>query len=639
VTTPTRQSLAVPFTDVTLTGPFWTERLETVLSTTVPSQYRQLVKSGIREGLKRVDHPPFYIPRNARGFTTEIFRDSDAAKWIEAASYALRHRRDPEIEAQIEGMIDDLEAAQEPDGYLNLYYLRHEPENRWTNLRDNHELYCAGHMLEGALAYWQATGRRRLLDIVDRYLDHIRAMFGPGEGQRKGYCGHQEIELALIRVYHATGDRSYLDLASYFIDQRGQSPNYFVEEARARGEDPDAFHHGTMEYNQSHKPVREQDKVVGHAVRAMYMYAAMADLAADTGDRPLAEACRRLWRDVVDRRMYVTGGFGPSAQNEGFTRDWDLPNPTAYAESCASVAMVFWAQRMLNLEGLDGQYADVMELALYNNVLAGLSRKGDQYFYDNPLESDGSHQRWDWHRCPCCTMNVSRLIASVGGYFLSTGPGLLAQHIYGGISAAVRVDGSTVRLTESSGYPYEGSIGIVLNLDAPQDFTLALRVPGWTRGASVRVNGEVQPAVADRGYLRLSRTWSDGDAIALDLPMEPERIWANPNVLAGRGRVALRRGPLVYCTEAAETPQVPFVTLPRSAALAAVPHDALGGTVAITAEAQAIDMGAWDDRLYSTRPPAGGPVTLSAIPYFLWANRGPSRMQVWLQETPSEQGA
>ncbi|QDY71039.1 glycoside hydrolase family 127 protein [Qingshengfaniella alkalisoli] len=636
MTKPSRKSLAVPFTDVELTGAFWKERLDTVLETTIPTQYAKLEESGIRECMKRRDdNPPLYIPRNEHGFTQEIFRDSDAAKWIEAASYALRHRMDDTIVAQIEGIIDDLEAAQEPDGYLNLWYLRHEPENRWTNLRDNHELYCAGHMLEGALAYWQATGRRRLLDITERYLDHIRDMFGPEPGKRKGYPGHQEIELALIKLYHATGEQKHLELAKYFIDQRGQHPHYFIEEMQARGEANEDWVQGTLEYNQSHLPVREQTKVVGHAVRAMYMYAAMADMAAETADEDLARACRALWHDVVDRRMYVTGGFGPSASNEGFTEDWDLPNATAYAETCASVAMVFWARRMLDLE-LDGQYADIMELSLFNGALVGLSRKGDTYFYDNPLESDGSHHRWDWHFCPCCTMNVSRLIASVAGYFCSTGPGLAAMHIYGGIEAKLDIDGRPVTLSEASGYPYDGTVNVELGLDGPHSFTLALRVPGWAKDFTVRINGEAVTAFTENGYLRLNREWQDGDRVTLDLPMRGERLWAHPNVADDRGRVALRRGPLVYCVEAKDTPELPYLTLPRDAELATAKMNDFGGTVAIRAAARAIDTAGWGDDLYSPHPPRTDATTMTAIPYFLWNNRGANRMQVWIPESPAQ---
>ena len=401
--------------------------------------------------------PPLRYPRNSHDFTTQVFWDSDVGKWIEAASYALAHRRDAKIEAQIDAIVDDLAKAQLPDGYLNCWYIGREIDKRWTNLRDNHELYCAGHMLEGAIAYFQATGRRRLLDVMERYVDHIATVFGTGPGQKRGYCGHQEIELALIKLYHLTGDRRRLDLAAYFINERGrQPPHYFDAEAIARGDDPKKYWAKTHEYTQSHKPVREQDKVVGHAVRAMYMYTAMADLAAELDDAGLKQRLRDgSGGTSPGKRMYVTAGLGPAAANEGFTTDYDLPNDTAYAETCASVALIFWAQRMLNLD-CDGAYADVLELALYNGALSGLSRDGTHYFYENKLESDGSHKRWEWHPCPCCTMNVARLVASVGGYFYSTGEDTLAVHLYGGNSARLSVGGKAVRIRQKADYPWSG---------------------------------------------------------------------------------------------------------------------------------------------------------------------------------------
>jgi DUF1680 family protein len=632
-----RRYSPVDFTRVTLTGAFWRERLETVLTRTIPSQYRKLESEGLLEALLvRDPPPPLRIPRRASGFTTQIFWDSDIGKWIEAASYALRHRRDATIEAEIDDIVDKLAKAQLADGYLNLWYIGREIENRWTNLRDNHELYNCGHLLEGAIAYFQATGRRRMLDVMERYLDHIRATFGTGPGQKRGYPGHQEIEIALVKLYHLTGERKQLDLAAYFIDERGRQPHYFDIERDARGEAPGEYGQGTYEYSQSHKPVREQDKVVGHAVRAMYMYTAMADLAAELGDDGLRRACEVLWRDVTSTRMYVTGGFGPSASNEGFTRDYDLPNDTAYAETCASVAMVFWAQRMLNLD-LDGQYADILELVLYHGALSGLSRDGEHYFYENKLESDGSNRRWAWHPCPCCTMNVSRLIASIGGYFYSTGEGVVAMHLYGGTEAALEVDGRPVRIEEASSYPWSGGIRIAVHPEAPQTFTLKLRVPGWATGASATVNGAAVD-FADglrAGYLDISRQWSPGDVVELDLPMRPERVFANPKVRMDLGRVTLRRGPLVYCLEQADNPDAPVsqLALPRAAGIeAAERRDLFDGIVALTARGGATSAGDWNGTLYRTEPPSAMAATLTAIPYYLWANRAPGPMTVWVRE-------
>ncbi len=540
----------LPFADVAMTGPFWRERLDTVLTRTIPSQHAKLEETGILASLKLPKPvPPLTIPRNKHNFTTQMFWDSDVGKWIEAASYALSHRRDADIEAKIDAIVDDLARAQSPDGYLNCWYNGREPDKRWTNLRDNHELYNAGHLLEGAIAYFRATGRRRFLDVMERYLDHIAATFGRGPGQKRGYDGHQEIELALVKLYRLTGDRRRLDLAAYFIDERGRQPHYFTEEAIARGEDPAAFWAGTYEYNQSHLPVREQTKMVGHAVRAMYMASAMADLALELGDAGLKRACEALWRDVTTAQMYVTAGLGPKESNEGFTEPYDLPNETAYAETCASVALVFWAQRMLHLD-LDGAYADVMERALYNGALSGLSREGTHYFYANPLESRGQHRRWAWHLCPCCTMNVSRLVASIGGYFVSSSDAGVAVHLYGGFSASPTIQGKRVAIKETSDYPWSGDIRIAVDPEAPTTFELKLRIPGWAKTASATVNGEriaLTPRARLRGHLqamerRRRRRARSADAAGTALRAPQRAHGRRPRRAAARSAHLLRRG-------------------------------------------------------------------------------------------------
>ena len=628
----------VRFVNVRLEGDFWRERLDTVLTRTIPSQHSKLGEYGLLESLKLPQPPPpLRFPRHPNGFTVQVFWDSDIGKWIEAASYALSHRRDPDIEAKIEAIIDDFEKAQAPDGYLNCWYLGREPEKRWSNLRDNHELYNAGHLLEGAIAYFETTGRRRWLDIMERYVEHIRQTFGTGPGQKRGYCGHQEIEIALIKLYHLTGERKHLDLAAYFINERGrQPPHYFDverEEREKKGWETQRYTQGNYEYSQSHKPVREQDKVVGHAVRAMYMYTAMADLAAELGDADLKRACETLWNDVMDTKMYVTAGLGPSAHNEGFTVDYDLPNQTAYAETCASVALIFWAQRMLHLD-LDGKYADILELALFNGALSGLSRDGEHYFYANPLESDGRPSRWEWHTCPCCTMNVSRLVASVGGYFVSTAPDGIAVHLYGGISTSVETAGTKVGLRETSNYPWSGDIRIEVDPETPAEFDLKLRIPGWCKGAKLSVNGEAVPTEPANGYVTLHRTWQTGDVVALDLPMPPVRLYANPGVIMDAGRVALKRGPLVYCIEEADNPggRVQRFRLPRESALMETTRaDLFDGVVTLRADAVAVDEAEFEE-LYRTEPPKEGQAGLTALPYYLWANRGQGSMVVWIPE-------
>ena len=414
-----------------------------------------------------------------------MFWDSDLGKTIETAAYSLYRKPNPELEAKIDEIVDMYAKLQQPDGYLSSWYQRIQPGRRWTNLRDCHELYCAGHLIEGAVAYFQATGKSKLLDVMARYADHIASVFGPGADKRKGYCGHEEIELALVKLARATGKQKYLDLAKYFIDQRGQQPHYFDSEARARGADPKDFHFKSYEYNQSHKPVREQDKVVGHAVRAMYLYSGMADVASEYGDDSLRQALERLWDDLTSKRLYVTGGLGPSSDNEGFTADYDLPNETAYAETCAAVGLVFWSSRMLGM-GPNARYADVMELALYNGAISGMSLDGSLFFYENPLESRGDHNRWKWHRCPCCPPNLSRLIAAVGSYMYGVADDAIAVHLYCESTARLAVAGTTVQLTQTTQFPWSGAIAISMDVQAPTSFTLYLRIPGWCRAASLQ---------------------------------------------------------------------------------------------------------------------------------------------------------
>jgi DUF1680 family protein len=353
----------LPLNNVTIDGGFWGPRLEINRQRTLPIEYKQCKDTG-RIDAFRLDWKP------GAGPAPHIFWDSDVAKWIEAASYALNSHPDAALEGVVDETIALIASAQQADGYLNTHFTVVEPGKRWTNLRDRHELYCAGHLIEAGVAHFQATGKRALLDVVCRYADHIAAVFGPGPAQKRGYPGHEEIELALVKLYRATGERRYLDLSLYFINERGSQPHYYDLEALERGEEPGKFRFKTYAYMQAHLPVREQRQVVGHAVRAMYLYAAMADLAAETGDESLLQACEVLWEDLCLRKMYLTGGIGPSTDNEGFTGAYDLPNETAYAETCASIGLVFWAQRMLQ-SGCESRYADVMEGALYNGVLIG----------------------------------------------------------------------------------------------------------------------------------------------------------------------------------------------------------------------------------------------------------------------------
>ncbi|MGH6925277.1 MAG: glycoside hydrolase family 127 protein [Propylenella sp.] len=625
---------AVPFTQVALQDGLWSKRQESVRRRTIPFLYAKMVENGLIEALD-VDLPPgpLRIPFNGRPSTAVMYWDSDLAKWIEAASYVLAsNSKNPETEARIDDIVARIIRAQRPDGYFNSYFIRREPKKRWTNLRDWHELYCAGHLIEAAVAHFLATGKTELLDAMRRYADYIATVFGPNSGQLRGYCGHPEIELALVKLYRLTGEQQYLDLAAFFVDERGRQPHYFDQEALARRENPADQYHRTYEYNQSHVPLREQTQVVGHAVRAMYLYCAAADLAGERNDAGLLEACRRLWADLTGKRLYVTGGLGPSASNEGFTTDFDLPNETAYAETCAAVGLVFWAHRMLLVER-DGRYADMMELALYNGALSGISLDGERFFYDNPLASRGGHHRWTWHRCPCCPANVARLIASLGQYVYSVGGDELAVHLYVESRAEMSVGGTRTRLQQKTRYPWDGGIEVTVDPDGPARFTLALRIPAWCRKARLAINGASIDlgSATDRGYVRVDRVWQPGDRVSLDLHMPAERVYANPEVRADAGRVALKRGPLVYCVEAPDQSRpIHNLVLPRDRAIEArFESGLLGGVVTLAAEAAAVAAPA---DLYRAEPPTMEPATLRAVPYHVWDHRDPGEMAVWIRE-------
>lgn len=625
----------VAFTSVTLTDRLWAPRQRVVRERTVPFLYGQMEKIGTIEALDVTKPPgPLAFPYRRNNTSTSVmYWDSDIAKWIETASYTLSTHPDPKLEALIDDVVGRIAKAQEPDGYFNSFFQRREPTKKWTNLRDWHELYCLGHMIEAAVAHHRATAKRNLLDIVLRHVDLVGRLFGPEPHQTHGYCGHEEIELALIKLYHLTGERRHLELASYFIDERGKQPHYFDSEARERGADPADYWYETYDYNQSHIPVRQQDRVVGHAVRAMYLYCAMADLAVEKADPSLLEACRRLWNDLTTKRLYVTGGLGPSASNEGFTTDYDLPNETAYAETCAAVGLVFWAYRMALLEG-DGRYGDVMEQALYNGALSGLSLDGERFFYENPLASRGEHHRWIWHRCPCCPPNIARLVASLGSYIYSLSSGELAVHLYADSTARLAIGATAVGVTQATDYPWDGAVVLRVDPEKPVEFTLRLRVPGWCRSARIAVNGEALDTVAivERGYAMIRRRWQAGDQVELSLAMPVERLYAHPDVRFDQGRVALKRGPIVYCVEAVDADAPPHhLTLPRTAAITPkLEPDLLGGVATLAGTALAVQPR--DGALYQTEPLQRTAVPFRAVPYHVWDHREAGEMVVWLPE-------
>lgn len=618
----------VDYTDVTLRDAFWAPRMETNRTVTLPIQYRHLVDTGRIAGIDP-DHKPG--DRTAH----HQFWDSDVAKWMETAAYSLSGRPDPEVEARLDEVIAAFAKLQRPDGYINSWYTSIEPDKRWSNLRDMHELYCAGHLIEAAVAHFRATGKRHFLDMMCRYADYIDSVFGREKEKRKGYPGHQEVELALVKLYHATGNDRYLKLAAYFIDERGKEPHYYDIEARERGQDPSAFYHQTYEYCQAHLPVREQSRITGHAVRAMYLYCGMVDVARETGDETLVQACERLWDDVCRHHMYVTGGIGQSKTNEGFTFHYDLPEETAYCETCAAIGLAFWNHRMLQLSG-DGRYADCLERALYNGTVSGVSLSGDRFFYVNPLASLGRHHREPWFGCACCPGNISRMIASVGQYFYSVSDDTAWVHFYGEGEGRMRVGGREFRLIQRTRYPWDGRVEIRIEPleDEAHEFVLALRIPGWCKSADVTVNGRGVGGEQERGYLKIKRAWRRGDTVSIALAMPVERVRAHPNVRMANGNVALQRGPIVYCLEEEDNPVRPLtrIALPRTSELEAeFRPDLLGGVTVVTGAALAIeDEGSGD--LYTMEPPTFRPMSIMAVPYCVWDNRGPGEMRVWLRE-------
>ncbi|MGH7226069.1 MAG: glycoside hydrolase family 127 protein, partial [Gemmataceae bacterium] len=415
--------------------------------------------------------------------------------------YTLSNQRDADLEKRTDAIIDKIAAAQQADGYLNTYYTLVKPTERWKNLQNGHELYCAGHLIETAAAYHQATGKRKLLDVAIRLADHIDHTFGPGK--KVDTSGHEEIELALVKLYRATRQERYLKLAQFFLDARGRK-----DDRRLFGA-----------YAQDDKPIREQKEVAGHAVRAMYLYCGMADVAGLTGDKALIDALTTIWHDVVERKMYVTGGIGPSASNEGFTVPYDLPNDSAYAETCAAIGMALWNHRMFLLSG-DGAYADVLEREVYNGLLSGVSLSGDRFFYTNPLGSVSQHHRVPWFDCSCCPTNIVRYIPGMGERVWAHRDNAVWSVLYMGNTATVSLKDGKVRLIEKTNYPWEGDIEIAVEPDKLLAFEVLLRIPGWCRVKPVvTVNGAKMAVVVEHGYVRLRRTWKKGDVIRLLLPM------------------------------------------------------------------------------------------------------------------------
>ncbi len=593
----------------------WEPRRRTTVDSTLRSQYQLLEDTGRLANFRRT------AGKESGGFaSTFYFDDSDVYKWIEAAAWAMATDPDDELDRLIDSVVQELADAQQPDGYLDNWYTLQDVGLRWTELVRTHELYCAGHLIQAAVAHVRATGKTNLLEVALKFADLICDTFGPvGSGKRQGTDGHEEIELALVELGRLTGELKYIEQAGYFLDARGQGLS------------------GGDEYHQDHVPFRAATDVVGHAVRQVYLTAGATDIYTETGDDTIKAALDRLWRSMVTRRMYVSSGIGSRYEGEAFGVDFELPNRRAYTESCAAIGSAMWNWRMLLLNG-ERQYADLMEATFYNAMLPGLSLSGDRYFYQNPLEDDGTHRREPWFDCACCPPNLARTLASIGGYIGTVRNDEIALQLYArGTIATPLPSGAIAHLTIDTDYPWDGAIRITI--EQSSTFTLSLRVPGWATGVAARVNGE-EIAVGSNEYISITRSWNAGDVVELNIPMAIRNVTSHPYVTENLGRIAVFRGPILYCMEAEQGMSVD----PRSATLVEpaswnARHDAglLGGVTAI--DVLAVDAhlpDVWSDALYRNVAdvPAGAignPEQARLIPYFVWANREPGPMSVWLK--------
>lgn len=626
----------VDFAKVKLTDEFWAPRLETNRVVTIPYLFKMNEESGrvdnfrIAAGIKRGKH------------TGKRYNDSDVFKAMEAAAYSLRLHPDPELKRKLDELIAVIAKAQEPDGYI--YTTRTiNPANpapgagreRWSNLRVSHELYNAGHMYEAAAAHNLATGERSFLDIAIKNAELLVRTFGPG--RRRGFPGHQEVEIGLAKLYRLTGNRAYLDLARFFLDERGHGHNGETYPA-----DSPFVIYNSKEYLQNHKPVLEQTEAVGHAVRAAYMYSAMADVAALCGRPEYAAASVRLWEDVVGRKLYVTGGIGSTGEYEAFGAAYDLPNAKAYAETCAAVGNAFWNQRLFELSG-DAKYIDVLERSAYNGILSGVGLGGDRFFYQNPLESSGKYERSSWFEVACCPANIARFLPTFPGCVYATSGDVVYVNLFVSSTARFELAGRWLEIVQETKYPWDGGIKMVVNPARPGEFTVMLRIPGWARNqplpgdlyrfldkndqpVRLKVNRKPVDVAVDRGYVRLRRKWRAGDLIELDLPMPIRRVVANDLVKEDSGRASLERGPIVFCAEGIDNlGRVLNLVLPDEVKLS---HwfrpDLLGGVAFITGRATAVDGAA------AGAGSAKKTQEFMAVPYYAWANRGMGEMAVWL---------
>lgn len=586
-------------------------------------------------GFEALPEDPAHLEERFYGF---VFQDSDFSKWIEAVGYSLTQHPDPELERIADGAIDIVCGAQQEDGYLDTYYIINGRDRIFSNLKDHHELYCFGHLTEGAVAYFQATGKDKLLKAAERFADYVAAYFGPEDGKCKGYPGHEIAEMALVRLYETTGNRKYLELGRYFVEERGKRPYYFdkeqPEEEKGRKEEL------RYAYYQAHMPVREQEEAVGHSVRAVYLYSGMADVARLTGDETLYRACERLWNNIVDEKMYITGGIGGTHIGESFSFPYDLPNDTAYAETCASIGLVFFARRMLEIAP-DAKYANVMERALYNGILSGMALDGKSFFYVNPLEVNPEACRRDerkfhvkpvrqkWFGCACCPPNLARLVSSIGSYAFTENENTLFVHLYAGSTLTKRVNGKDADVCIESGFPWNGDVKVKVRAQGT-DFVLALRIPDWCGRYALKGAEDAQTGERN-GYLYVKKEWGEEEVLELSFPMEVKLIEASPLVREDIGKAAVTRGPIVYCLEEKDNGKDLHLLSLAGESCPAVSEKTIGNVPVIMVELNGFRQKQnGNEGLYHVlQPVEKEPVCLKFVPYYTWANRGENEMQVW----------
>ena len=580
----------IDFSHVKINDNFWSPRLSKQVSATLPVCIDQ-----IENQTGRIRN--FENAAKGEGEHSGIFfDDSDVYKALEGMAYSLINNPDPELEKKADEWIDKFAAAQQPDGYINTFYTLTGLDKRWTNM-DKHEMYCAGHMIEAGVAYYQATGKRKLLDVCIRMTDHMMSQFGPGK--RHWVPGHEEIELALVKLYQTTQEQKYLDFAYWLLEERGHGHGTMGDEGKW---DP--------VYYQDIVPVRRLTDISGHAVRCMYLYCGMADVAALKNDTGYIAAMDRLWDDVVHRNMYITGGVGSSHDNEGFTEDYDLPNLDAYCETCASVGMVLWNQRMNQLTG-DSKYIDVLERSLYNGALAGISLGGDRFFYVNPLESKGDHHRQEWYGCACCPSQLSRFLPSIGNYIYASSDDALWVNLYIGNTGQIRIGETDILLTQETDYPWDGSVKLTISTSQPLEKEIRLRIPNWCKTYDLSINGKRINVSEEKGYAVI-KDWKSQDVIALDMDMPVEIVAADPHVKENFGKRAIQRGPLVYCMEEIDNPEYfdQIQLSPSTTFQTAFVSDILNGIKTIKTNGRA--------------------QSATFIPYYAWDNRKAGKMRVWI---------